>query len=1701
VYNEDVSIDFSANVAPFSASLAQAVKGLENMSAASDTTLAKIGKLDNVAVSMVKTFGKFVELNKTATIQAAAYQQKLSGLATVTALNEKQFKGLSDVSLKFAREFPIGLDKSIGMIDTLRTSGVATTKSIKDLGSAFIKVQAASGEWGSEFVSDMLSVNRSFGGSQASAIKFGDSLVSVSNKFGASASSAVGFTKLLAPVASAMGLNATQTLGFSTAFSRLGEDGTRAANALNKVMTDLTVSAKTGSPQISTYAAAMNMSASSLKQLVDTDPAEAVIRFTDAIAKQGPKAIDTLNRLGIDGIQNFKAIQTLGKSSDIRDILQTGANSYGSGSAAKGAKEAFSGVNDQMTLLGDTMNQTVATAGKPFLSLIADLLKGANSFATAIHNAVEGVSNMASRIAPLLAGLKLLHSAFNMIALGAFALKLGRSFANNTELGRSFTDGRTEARQGVTNPGGNFMYRMGQRIEDNMGGLLGRPLKETVGNVFSGAKGALGYGLAGMMNLQTSMLRTSPEEVAPRQLISRNFIENIRSTRIGGDVMSADERKAAERIDKQRVKRGLDPMPKDSGPAADFKDQMKGVLSSVKQFGADLKDSGKGARLLGVTAGTAGGELRVAFAGLAGAAGRAAVALGLMAVKAIGGMVASMAASMGPMIAMTAAFTAFNSIREGTSKSRQLRDEGLKNGLETPGSVYNDFAQKAGLATRSIDALAKSSQNAAHQMVKNTNSMAEANDITESRIAAARNPAYQQAWTFGKEKSASQLANEITNLEGATPNPQARAQLVNDLIKQYGAGTAQQVVNILAPGSRNGTGNVERERTNEEVYSAGFKDMQDKREDRWWSSTYRGLLQLEAVGGTILTLGNKYRALENGLVFNNGMGKYDTEASRDAMSSLVTNISTQVMSTGNVYGARAGQLSQLSELYKTYNAGKNTGNVGDIASIINGFYGTNLKGADVADNNNLVDLLKKTLGGKDATADQKALYEEMFGAKTKENPTGGYAVGQNLADPEFMKVFLESAAKTAQVELDTAAKKINPASKGLADVIFGATTASQRTGFKIEDLTADSNNVKARSAYLNAGKKGSSISLTERVAIDAANRPNDPVAQALQGTSEAMRAMDNNAQNYIGAMKDLTDALHLAADGSAEQTQTLDAISKVQQVQGVYDAGLGAVTQARRDIKVGEEALAGKLPTNEADADVYNQKIAAMNEGYALEISMAKEFVEARNQLNIQLERQNSQYQKNVMRSNRDFNRQLAHQDEDYRISVRRSNEDFAIQRRRQSEDFAKTVYSPFQRISANRTTDASSLVGNLKQQNKVLKTQMANVAKLKKLGLSQQAIDTLDLFNPSNAQEVARLVLDMTANRTLIQATNQQVTTRNELAAQYSSSKLNQRAVREDQDFARRMNNSEDDYQRSVARAVESHATALNDMVVDLRSSISYAYQDLTRFGSEVDITADNIKESMEGAFAGLPKAARDNMSQALKNVASDIKNWKGPTIQFGSEVSLPRVGNYTKKSGRPPKPPEVDALYWNNTMGAGNFYQDPEFTDYFWELDRGKKWNLNTGPVKKSELSKYVNASMGEHAYYYNQKGEHPGYKKLSGYAAGGLITGPGTKTSDSIPARLSHGEYVVKADAVSKYGANFLDGINNMNLKTGNYVHGRESKMSAMQGYATSITHNTSTQYDHSTQINGPITVQSTDPNQFMRQMQAKKRLSRLNQPVGN
>ena len=78
--------------------------------------------------------------------------------------------------------------------------------------------------------------------------------------------------------------------------------------------------------------------------------------------------------------------------------------------------------------------------------------------------------------------------------------------------------------------------------------------------------------------------------------------------------------------------------------------------------------------------------------------------------------------------------------------------------------------------------------------------------------------------------------------------------------------------------------------------------------------------------------------------------------------------------------------------------------------------------------------------------------------------------------------------------------------------------------------------------------------------------------------------------------------------------------------------------------------------------------------------------------------------------------------------------------------------------------------------------------------------------------------------------------------------------------------------------------------------------------------------------------------------------------------------------------------------------------------------------------------------------------------GFASGGLVRGPGTATSDSIPALLSHLEYVLPARAVAYYGTDLLERMRRMQaprFADGGLVTGTPGPVGPPLGWGAGVT----------------------------------------------
>lgn len=96
----------------------------------------------------------------------------------------------------------------------------------------------------------------------------------------------------------------------------------------------------------------------------------------------------------------------------------------------------------------------------------------------------------------------------------------------------------------------------------------------------------------------------------------------------------------------------------------------------------------------------------------------------------------------------------------------------------------------------------------------------------------------------------------------------------------------------------------------------------------------------------------------------------------------------------------------------------------------------------------------------------------------------------------------------------------------------------------------------------------------------------------------------------------------------------------------------------------------------------------------------------------------------------------------------------------------------------------------------------------------------------------------------------------------------------------------------------------------------------------------------------------------------------------------------------------------------------------------------SINSKTISVTTINKRVEQSVAA--------GAAPGAAKAAyNRAGGGPVYGAGTSTSDSIPAMLSNGEYVIRAAAVQKYGVHTFDRLNAARYATGGLVATRTTQ----------------------------------------------------------
>lgn len=223
-----------------------------------------------------------------------------------------------------------------------------------------------------------------------------------------------------------------------------------------------------------------------------------------------------------------------------------------------------------------------------------------------------------------------------------------------------------------------------------------------------------------------------------------------------------------------------------------------------------------------------------------------------------------------------------------------------------------------------------------------------------------------------------------------------------------------------------------------------------------------------------------------------------------------------------------------------------------------------------------------------------------------------------------------------------------------------------------------------------------------------------------------------------------------------------------------------------------------------------------------------------------------------------------------------------------------------------------------------------------------------------------------------------------------------------------------------SIKAYVDAIKTTVTDAMAEIDQAMATAGEDqeagINGLAKVLGMSPEAIKEEMAAKNETLQEFV-DNYKQKLvdageaeTNQVKNTKNWKDAMVSYWQEAG--------KSMG------EAFSSILTGTKSAGAALGDFVKTIFQNALKIATEW-LGLFAIYSIVGDPKLAARWAGHTLFGMDFGSVT--KGKFGFATGGYVAGPGTGTSDSIPAMLSNGEYVITSQAVNRIGRDNLDAIN--------------------------------------------------------------------------
>ena len=1683
-YNANVVL--SADVGQYQQAMGQAT------AATNDTTgaIKKLGQTYSTTKQSLKDKITAYDRSSIATLAAgtaaaALFQKQLSGLAAQSAVTGRSMKDLKGGIESAFTSLPTARSDLVALATQISQMGITSARDIGQLTAQFTKLAAATGGSSGALAASMLAFTNAMGDNSVGNVKaMSDSLVSLSSHLGVSAQSMLDFSQAIAPLSRVAGITENQVLGLSAAFTKAGADGYVAANTFNSMLENITQLASTGSPELGKYANVLGLT---VKQFNALPRAQAVAELFQAINSQGRAGISTLNNLGIDGVRSISALQSVVSQGDLSQLAM-GGNTQ-SGATDKGSKAAFNNLADSLAETRNQMTQYGTYIGTTFLGPLTAAVNVVNTLVRAL-----GMLKPLLAVPMTLAGLAAapiggaLHFMAPFVAARWLrAGPMGRGFRGGFGAGRragasaaeieayqqrmalrtgvagaGLTNEEIDARQAEIRSSmlaqgasetaiqaeirrQGFYRGASERTANAFATSLGRyaqtvtPANETDLRYF--VNGLRNRTLSAPMRLVTGLASTNAQwyrntyaNAGPLGTGAANF-ETPRFDEVWRRMTTYTPSGMFGRI------RGTFSDTRDfyraggvsrmfgGGEAAQAEHELVAEARAMRQAGVDTTEAISALRkkFMELTEGlqktliedgknvSAQEELR-----------RSLVALSRAVAEAAGAEIKASVSSAG---AIARALPGSSMVRGAVGGVARF-GKGLV--MDTIGSPIGAALIGSILGTELLHMYKGAASGNVINM--DTNPVAKYNQalgIATTQLASFTQTLDQASLATAKQASTWTQATTVGNAQVAAAPTTAKDSIWADIAKYGGNNPARLIRNIVATMPISSPAALGLIREDMLSPSTGLQpaDVQQALMGYRPGKSGMGTPNLRNIGDLIA--GTEGRGLGFSLLRGVFGGQPNTsQAGKDfskfALSYIASQQAYDTTQHGAAYAAQRGLANVTSlgapQILVAANQGHRYSSDQSITA------GTQLA-------HMLSTVTGGGYGGYQSSLSNGAVDFSKFNMAT--------AAGQQQAVIALLRTTSQGRGYLARVQQ-------SGGTTNAADFMTQLTTLANSNTQSYDDL------LRQRGGVLGNYAASSKLINTANTAVNnptvAANAQQELLNKSYKLTGSYEKASEALEQLAVGS-GDLTGPLAQLAEAARSTAQRflsyrMASMSLPQQAQVVGQQLQDAYYAPKSDPNYSQNLQNWQTQAADMQQQLRQQVIGMIQTEHSYQVETSRS--------------EHDFYQQRAW-SSHDFYQQMAWSQQEYQLQTQWAWSDYYKSLRRQALQEAQSIYSPFERVQAQYTTDAGTLLQNLRDQNGDIKRQYGEVHRLKRMGMSQQAIDVLQLANPTNAQETQSIVDSIASDPSIIQKINQAIGVRYAATKQLTQTNINVTFRQQSQDMSQQM-----------ARQAQQFAT-------------QQAHAE-TQFKQSMDRQATMFHQQQANAAADLAwgeKQWNQSLSQLLKIAGDGID----------------------KISGEAPKAASIMDNFLNDISTKDGMYFQTIITGADKVRAALEKWRHEQQKIKQTQ-AEVAGTIYGNATGYPGQPTStlpsypvsgSPNYPSLLGvptrkyhHAMGGISTFAHT-------ASISENNEPEAIIPLNGTGQNFLASMYS-NVARDIAQQLRTAGLSMPGGYGGGTTYNM-VRNDNSTQFSGAITIQANDTKQIIAELQSQARLKRLTQPASS